>query len=200
MFCFDEKTSIQALERSVPDRLARPGKPHQRDDRYRRHGTTHLLGVLQVATGKVWGRLTDERRGPTVAALLSEVLVSVKDAKEVHFVMDQASTHMTHEVCEAIAGLSAVEYDRSAHPRQADRRAFLMDTAKRVVVHFTPVRGSWLDQIEIWFSYLQRKLIDRGSFRSVAELRERIIEFMNFYNRFLAHPYRWTYTGTPCRK
>ena len=200
VFCFDEKTSIQALERWVPDRLARRSKPHQRDDRYRRHGTTHLLGVLQVATGKVWGQFSEDRRGPTVARFLRELLGSVEDAPEVHLVMDQASTHMTHEVCEAIADCAGVEYDRASHPRKHDRRAFLMSADKRVVVHFTPVRGSWLDQIEIWFSCLQRKVIDRGSFCSVAELQARIVEFMVFYNRFRARPYRWTYTGTPCRR
>lgn len=200
VFCFDEKTSIQALERWTPDRLARPGKPHQRDSRYRRHGTTHLLGVLQVATGKVWGGFREDRRGPTVAKFLSELLASVPDAPEIHLVMDQASTHMTHEVCEAVAASSEVDYKRSDHPRKLDRRAFLLDSAKRVVIHFTPVRGSWLDQIEIWFSCLQRKVIQRGSFRSVAELQRRIVEFMDYYNRFQARPYRWTYTGTPCRK
>lgn len=200
VFCFDEKTSIQALERWVPDRLARSGKAHQRDDRYRRHGTTHLLGVLQVATGKVWGAFRDNRRGPVVAAFLAELFASVAEAPRIHLVMDQASTHMTHEVCRAVAAASGVNYVERNFPTQRDRRSFLMDDTKRVVVHFTPVRGSWLDQIEIWFSCLQRKVIDRGSFTSVLELQRRIVEFMDHYNRFQARPYRWTYTGTPCRK
>jgi transposase len=199
VFCFDEKTSIQALERWVPDRLARPGKPHQRDDRYRRHGTTHLLGAFQVSTGKVWGRFAENRRGPVIAAFVRELVESVPEAPEVHLVMDQASTHTTHEVCRVVARLSGLRYDPKAYPTKRERRDFLLRKDKRIVVHFTPVRGSWLDQIEIWFSYLQRKVLDRGSFASVLELQQRIFGFMDHYNRFLAHPYRWTYTGTPCR-
>ena len=200
VFCFDEKTTIQALSRGTPDRLARPGKPHQRDDRYRRHGITHLLGVLQVATGKVWGAFRETRTGPVIAEFLTELLNSVPNAPKVHLVMDQASTHMTHEVCRAVAALCGLDYEERAFPTQRDRRDFLMEGSKRVVFHFTPVRGSWLDQVEIWFSCLQRKVIDRGSFVSVAELQHRIVKFMDHYNRFLARPYRWTYTGTPCRR
>lgn len=200
VFCFDEKTSIQALGRWVPDRLARPGKPHERDDRYKRNGTTHLLGVFQVATGKVWGGFRDTRTGSVVADFLGELLASVAEAPRVHLVMDQASTHMTHDVCRTVATASALDYDEGEFPTKHDRRSFLMDDSKRVVVHFTPVRGSWLDQIEIWFSHLQRKVIDRGSFDSVYQLRRRIVAFMDYYNRFLARPYRWTYTGTPCRR
>jgi hypothetical protein len=200
VFCFDEKTNIQALERQTPDLPMKPGKPHRRDHRYRRHGTTTLLGVFQVGSGKVWGDFFSKRPSPVVAGFLRRVCESVPQAPEIHFVMDQLNTHWSHEVCEVVAAFSGVLYDRKKHRTGALRKTFLADPSKRVVIHFTPVRGSWLDQIEIWFSTLGRKLLNRGSFTSVRELQERIVAFVNHHNRFLARPYRWTYTGRPCTK
>jgi transposase len=199
VFCVDEKTGIQALERDVPDRPLRPGKPVRREHRYKRRGTACLLGVFQVATGKVWGRFTPNRTAKTVAALLTEVCESVPDAPEIHFVMDQASTHWHLEVCRVVARLSKVSFRPEKLKTGAERKAFLLSSNKRVVFHFTPRRASWLDQIEIWFSVLTRKVLDRGSFTSVADLQAKVYEYIDHYNRFEAHPYRWTYTGTPCR-
>jgi len=199
VFCFDEKTGIQALERETPDIPMKPRKPHRRDHRYIRHGTTTLLGVFQVATGKVWGRFS-ARTAKATASILREVGESVPKAPEIHFVMDQLSTHWHHDVCQVVAVLSGVDYDPKAHRTGTQRKAFLAETSKRVVIHFTPKRASWLDQIEIWFSTLGRKLLNRASFTSVEELQRQIHKFMEHHNRFLARPYRWTYTGTPCKE
>lgn len=199
VFCLDEKTGIQALERETPDIPMRPGKPHRRDHRYIRHGTTTLLGVFEVATGKVWGRFS-ARTAKATASIIREVGESVPQAPQVHFVMDQLSTHWHHEVCEVVAALSGVEYDRKKHRTGTQRKAFLADPSKRVVIHFTPKRASWLDQIEIWFSTLGRKLLKRASFTSVEELQREIYKFMEHHNRFRAKPYRWTYTGRPCKE
>jgi transposase len=200
VFCVDEKTSMQALERETPDLLMKPGKPHRRDHRYRRHGTTILLGAFHVATGKVWGMFTPTRPATVFADFVQRLCDSVPKAPEIHFVMDQLSTHWHDEVCRVVAAASGVTYDPRKHKTGAARRAFLADPSKRVVVHFTPVRASWLDQIEIWFSMLARQVLNRGSFTSIAELQRCVYAFMTYYNRFLARPFRWTYTGTPCRK
>jgi transposase len=199
VFCFDEKTGIQALERETPDISMKPGKPHRRDHRYIRHGTTTLLGVFQVSTGKVWGRFSP-RTAKATAQVLREVGESVPNAPKIHFVMDQLSTHWHHEVCQVVAALSGIDYDPKKHRTGAQRKAFLGDPSKRVVIHFTPKRASWLDQIEIWFSTLGRKLLNRASFTSVEELQRAIFAFMDHHNRFLARPYRWTYTGRPCKE
>ncbi len=166
VFCFDEKTNIQALERQTPDLPMRPGKPQRRDHRYHRHGTTTLLGVFQVASGKVWGDFFSKRPAPVVAGFLRRVCESVPQAPKIHFVMDQLNTHWSHDVCEVVAARSGVPYDRKKHRTGALRRAFLADATKCVVVHFTPIRGSWLDQIEVWLSTLGRKQLSqhaRGS-------------------------------------
>lgn len=199
VFCFDEKTSIQALERGTPDKPMAPGKPHRRDHRYKRHGTTNLLAAFEVAAGSVMGEFFKTRPANVVAAFIRRVVERVPDAPSVHMVMDQLSTHWSHDVCRVVAEMSGIDYDPKRHPTGADRKAFLCDPNKRVVFHFTPVRASWLDQIEIWFSVLSRKVLARGSFASLDELRAAIIAFADHYNRFLARPYRWTYTGAPCK-
>lgn len=200
VFCIDEKTGMQALARETPDRPTRPGKARRRDHRYKRHGTTCFIGVFQVATGKVWGRFVLSRDAKTFAALLSEVCESVPKATKIHFVMDQLSTHWHLAVCAVVAEQSKLKLEPKALKTGKQRKAYLLDAEKRVVFHFTPLRGSWLDQIEIWFSILSRKLLSLESFASIHDLQTKVVEFIEHYNRCLAHPFRWTYTGAPCRK
>ena len=95
------------------------------------------------------------------------------------------------------ASLSDVWDERPSLRTGAQRRAFLTDPSHKHVVHFTPKHGSWMNQIEIWFGVLSRQLLRRGEFRSVAELTERILDYIAYYNRHQAHPYEWTYTGKP---
>jgi len=200
VFCVDEKTSIQALERFTRGPL--PGKPALLGHRYKRHGTTNLLGVLQVATGKVWGRFASDRTAGTFTAFLRELFASVPNAPQIHVVCDQLNTHYAEAVCSLVAELCEVELPwagRKLPSLGTERRRFLMDPNKKIVFHFTPTHASWLDQIEIWFSVLARKVLARSSFNSVEQLQRAIVEFIEHHNRFRARPYRWTYTGTPCR-
>lgn len=201
VFCIDEKTSIQALERL--EQPLRPGQSARLGHRYKRHGTTNLLGVLQVASGKVWGRFAPDRTAETFRTFVAEVVASVPDAPQVHVVCDQLNTHYAETVCELVADLCCVELPWSGRKLKsvgAERRRFLMDPNKRIVFHFTPTHASWLDQIELWFSVLTRKVLARGSFRSVQKLQQAIVEFIDYHNRFRARPYRWTYTGAACRR
>jgi transposase len=198
-FSIDEKTSIQAKERMGPDLLMIPGTPQSIDDRYIRHGTLCLTAGFEVATGLVHGIFTPDRPATVFAGFVRDLCKTVPDAPEIHLVVDQLSTHWHHELCKVVAELSGMPYEPERHKVGEDRRRFLMDVDKRVVVHFTPKHGSWLNQIEIWFGLLCRKLLHRESFASLVDLTEKIKSFIAYYNRHLAHPYRWTYTGTPCR-
>jgi len=200
VFCVDEKTGMQALERETPGSPTRPGRPRRHDHRYRRHGSTLFVGAFQVHSGKVWGRFVDSRDGPTFAAFIREVCESVPGAPAIHFVMDQLSTHSTPELCEVVAEFSGVSCDPKKLETPRLRKAWLRDTNKRVVFHYTPLRGSWLDQIEIWFSTLSRKLLQLESFTSLVDLQTKVYEFVEYYNRHSAHPFRWTYTGGVCRR
>lgn len=201
VFCVDEKTGIQALERETPDLPTQPGKHRRRDHRYVRHGTTCFIGVFHVATGKVWGRFVESRDAETFAAILKEACdtESVRKATEIHFVTDQLSTHWHLATCELVATLSGVPFEPKALKTGKQRKAFLLAAGKRVVFHFTPLRASWLDQIEVWFSILSRKVLLAESFASIHELQVKVYAFIEYYNRYLARPFRWTYTGAPCR-
>jgi hypothetical protein len=201
VFCVDEKTGMQALQRETPDRPTRPGRVRRRDHRYKRRGTTCFIGVFEVGTGKVWGRFVASRDSATTAALIAEVCeaASVKKAPAVHFVMDQLSTHSSMALCEVVAAQSGLDLDPKTVKTGALRRAFLLDPQKRVVVHFTPKRASWLDQIEVWFSILGRKVLLAESFVSIVDLQAKVCAFVDYYNRYQARPFRWTYTGAPCR-
>lgn len=198
-FSVDEKTSVQALERKYPDLPMVRGIPQRREFEYVRHGTLCLTAGLNIATGEVSPLLTPDRPAPVFADFLREALASVPDAKQVHFVLDNLNTHWHHDACHVVAAASDVAYDPEKHAKGADRRAFLTSAGKRVVFHYTPKHASWLNQIEIWFGVLARKLLNRESFASLAELARAILRFVEYYNRHLAHPYRWTYTGAPCR-
>lgn len=198
-FSVDEKTSIQALERKFPDRPMVRGIPQLREFEYIRHGTLCLTGRFNIATGEVGGLITPDRPAPVFARFLDETLESVPDAEEIHIVADNLNTHWHHDACRVVAEASDVAYDPKKHKNGKLRRAFLTSPDKRVVFHFTPKHASWLNQIEIWFGVLCRKLLRRESFTSLEELEAAILRFIEYYNRHLAHPYRWTYTGTPCR-
>ena len=199
VFSVDEKTSIQALQRLLPDLPMIPGIPQRIEHEYVRHGTLCLTAAFNVATGVVHGSLTPDRPSPVFARFIDALCRDgATDAPEIHLVMDQLNTHWSHDLCQVVAQHSNLDYDAQAHPTGDDRRKFLMRDDKRVVVHYTPKHASWLNQIEIWFSVLVRKLLQRETFASIQQLEKGILAFIAYYNRYLAHPYRWTYTGTPC--
>jgi len=198
-FSIDEKTSIQARERVRPDLPMIRGIPQRREHEYKRHGTLCLTAGLNVATGEVQGLLTPDRPAPVFARFLEDLIASVPDAKKIHIVADNLNTHLHHDACGVVAVASDIPYDPDRFETMPERGKFLMSPRHRVVFHFTPKHASWLNQIEIWFSVLARKLLNRESFASLRALRAAIRRFISYYNRHLAHPYRWTYTGTPSR-
>lgn len=197
VLCVDEKTSIQALERARPTTLGRPGQPERRDPEYRRHGTRCLLATLVVPTGQVIGSVTEQRATWDLVRHLRDVVVQFPQVKRFHWVMDNLNTHYTDKLCQYLGKESGVWETRPSLRTGQQRQSFLTDPSHKHVVHFTPKHGSWLNQIEIWFGVLSRRLLRRGEFRSTAELAARIVEFLAYYNRHEAHPYEWTYAGKP---
>ena len=197
VICVDEKTGIQALERARPTTAGKPGQDERRDYEYIRHGTLCLTGSRIVATGQVIGTVTERRKTWDFVRHIRDVVESFPEATKFHWVMDNLNTHWTFELCQYLGKLSDVWDDRPSLSTGANRRAFLTDPSHKHVVHFTPKHGSWMNQIEIWFGVLSRQILRRGEFRSITELTDRIQDFIDYYNRHLAFPYEWTYTGKP---
>jgi transposase len=197
LICTDEKTGMQILERKYPTQLARPGHPEKREHEYIRHGTRALIASFVVPTGELIWDLGLTRTSDDFAAHLLHVLDHCRDWPRLTWVMDNLNTHWSLQACEVLAAVN----DRPFYLRDLktgqQRRKFLSDPdyAHRFV--FTPKHGSWLNQVELWFSVLARRFLQRGDFASAEQFEERLRRFVEEYNERHAHPYRWTYTGEP---
>jgi hypothetical protein len=197
VLCTDEKTSIQALERKHPGRPMIPGRPERREFEYIRHGTRCLIASLAVATGEIIGDVSARRGSRDFCRHLRQTAAQFPEVQRFHWVMDNLNTHWNLSLCRCIAQLSGVKFEPKKLHTGTQRRAFLTDPEHKHVIHYTPKHGSWLNQIEIWFGVLEKRVIRRGNFVSKADLTRRILAYIAYYNENLAHPYRWTYTGQP---
>jgi transposase len=201
--CTDEKTGMQALERKYPTKPARPRLAERREFEYVRHGTQCLMANFEVATGQIVS--------PTLRDTRTEVdfLEHIRQTIEADpggtwiFVVDQLDTHMSASLVEFVAACCGVSEDlgrkgsRGILKSMATRKAFLEDEERRIRFVYTPRHCSWLNQVEIWFSILARRLLKRASFRSLEELRKRVSRFVSYFNAVLAKPFKWTFTGRP---
>jgi DDE superfamily endonuclease len=193
----DEKTGLPIRQRKYPTQPPRPGHPEKREFEYLRHGTRTLITSFCVATGEVVWDLGPTRTSVDFARHIGHVAVHFRDFDCFDWVVDNLNTHWSLEVCEMIAALSDVSFNPWELQTGKQRRAFLTDPTHKHVFHFTPKHGSWLNQVELWFSVLARRFLKRGDFAGVAEFEQRLRAFVAEYNACYAHPYRWTYTGQP---
>jgi transposase len=201
-FSIDEMTGIQALSTIAPDLPMKPGKPLAREFEYQRNGTQTLIAAMNVATGVVYAQCGDTRTEEDFCNFI-QTLVELNPTHGVyHIVCDQLNTHKSESLVRFISDYCQLDIDlgvkgKTGHLQSMQtREAFLCDTHHSIVFHYTPKHASWMNQIEIWFGILAKKVIKRGNFTSKADLKNRLLAFVDYFNQTMAKPFKWTYEGT----
>jgi hypothetical protein len=196
-------TGIQALERIAPTRPMKPGQVERREFEYTRHGTQCLIGNFEVTTGQVIApTVHPTRTEEDFAAHIAQTVATDPGAGWI-FVADNLTTHCSESLVRYVAEACAIPTALGTKGRRgvlksvATRKAFLTDASHRIRFVYVPKHTSWLNQIEIWFSILVRRVIKRGNFTSAEDLRKKILAFIDYFNRTLAKPFKWTFTGRP---
>jgi hypothetical protein len=199
----DELTGVQALERLHPDLPMRAGHVLRREFEYIRHGTLSWFFNFDIVTGQV----IEPTFGPTrneadCLAHLQRLIASDPTATKWRILVDNLNTHQSETLVRWIAEMEGISQETLGTKGKcgillsmATRAVFLHDPVHKIVFSNTPKHASWMNQIEIWLSILVRKLLKRGNFRSLADLKEQILAFLTYYNLTMAHPFKWTYQG-----
>ena len=202
MISCDEMTGIQALERVAATKPMRSEQEERREFEYKRHGTLSLIMNFDVVTGHgLTPSLGPTRTEADFVAHIAQTVDTDPDAVWV-FVSDQLNIHQSESLVQLVAERCSIADALGEKGKQGilqsltSRAAFLSDPSHRIQFVYVPKHTSWLNQVEIWFSILMRRVLKRGTFRSVEELGERILAFIAYYNQ-TAKPFRWTYTGRP---
>jgi transposase len=159
VFCVDEKTAIQALDRLDPVLPLSPGRAERHGFEYARHGTLSLYAAFNTHTGEVLGRTADRHTSAEFVAFLTDIVAHQPRKKEIHVILDNLSAHKTKQV----------DAFRNEHPN--------------VSLHFTPTYSSWLNQVELWFAKIERDVIARGIFTSVHDLKRKLMQYIRTYNQ-----------------
>jgi transposase len=174
VFCVDEKTAIQALDRKDPVLPLSAGRAERHGFEYFRHGTLSLYAAFNTQTGEVLGKTAQRHTSAEFVAFLTDIVAHQPTGKQIHVIADNLSAHKTKAV------------------------AAFLDAHQNVHLHFTPTYSSWLNQVELWFAKIERDVIARGVFTSVPDLKRKLMRYIRHYNKG-AKPVKWKYFDTSRR-
>jgi transposase len=201
--CVDEMTGIQALERLAATVPMKFGQEERREFEYKRRGTLTLISNFEVATGElVAPTLGPTRTEEDFVAHIERTINLDPEAGHV-FVADNLNIHQSARLVELVARLCGLEEDLGKKGRRGvlksmkSRQAFLSELSHRIRFVYTPKHSSWLNQIEVVFGVIMRKVVRRGNFKSVEDLRGKLLAFIEYFNEVFARPFKWTFTGRP---
>lgn len=174
-----------------------------REFEYKRNGTQTLIAALEIATGKVRAHCGDTRTEEDFARFIEELIRQHPGYRVYHFVSDQLNTHKSETLVRLVAEIDGLDIDLGEKGKSGilqsmqTREEFLSKADKTVVFHYTPKHASWMNQIEIWFGILMKKVVKRGDFSSTEVLKKKLLDFIDYFNTTMAKPFRWTYQGKP---
>jgi hypothetical protein len=195
----DEKTGIQALSREITP--MKPGQCERQDHEYERHGTQCLIANFEVATGKIIEPTIGDTRTENDFSVHIEKTMATDPKGEWIFVVDNLNTHCSESLVKMVAEKCEITIDLGEKGKSGilksmeTRSEFLGDPNHRIRFVYTPKHASWLNQVEIWFSILVKRLLKRLSVKSTSELKEKILNFISFFNNTMSKPFKWTYKG-----
>lgn len=206
--CVDEMTSLAANERRAATKLTHPGEVAKVECQYTRHGTLSLTGSWDVVLGQMIHTTIDETRNDNDFANHIRKTIATDPTASWVIVADNLNTHYGEAVVRTIAELLDIEQESLGDKKgrhgvlgsMASRREFLCDPSHRIRFAYIPKHSSWLNQIEVIFGIIARRVIRTGSFTSKQDLREKLADFVDYFNRTFAKPLNWTYTGRPTQK
>ena len=207
VYSTDECTGMQALQRKHPDKNMEAGKPRRIEFEYIRHGTTTLTANFSIAKGTVdFPTIYPTRTEEDFVGHIDRTVQSDPLAKGWIFILDQLNTHKSEGFVRLVAKYEdippqslGIKGKQGILKSMKTRMEFLMEESHKIRCIYTPKHCSWLNQVEIWFSILYRKFLKWGNFKSVGDLTNKLLKFIQYFNETMAKPFKWTFKGFPLR-
>jgi len=195
LFCFDECPGIQVLQRLAPHLQTETMRRRLEEFEYIRNGTIDVFGFLRVKSGKIFAECRADHRTETFLEIMDKHIKTLPENETIHYIMDNLASHASYDLCKFVSTYCKIQCPPvNVLDTALKRRQWLQSENKRVIIHYTPFHGSWLNMVEIWFGILNQKCL-KESFASPDLMYNSIYSFVDQWNTLLAHPFKWSYDG-----